>query len=48
MTTPPIPTGYLDAYGNVWAFAHGTRRMLAPGTAYYDTSGQRCVVPERS
>lgn len=44
----PIPTGYLDAYGNVWAFARGGRRLLAPGENYYDTSGALCVVAERA
>lgn len=44
MSARSIPTGYLDAYGNVWAYARGERRMLAPGESYYATNGSLCSV----
>lgn len=40
----PVGTGYLDAYGNVWVFAHGERRMLVAGEVYIDTHGARRTV----
>lgn len=39
-----VGTGYEDAYGNVWLYEDGQRRMLASGEAYFTTRGERRVV----
>jgi hypothetical protein len=50
MASPPIPTGYDDAYGNVWVYPpSGRRYVLAPGARFYATDGtlRSVVTPAR-